>query len=230
MSVKLIVFDMAGTTVHDEMFVSKAVAEAMQQFGYPVQPIEVQPIMGYEKPLAIKMLLQKHAAPEAITPEHISEIHVAFVKAMKNFYQTSSDVKPLNGIEPILQQIQEKGIQVGLDTGFSKDIAEIIVERLGWLDKGLVQHVVGSDEVPAGRPHPFMIQKIMEQAGIHSSQEVVKVGDTEVDVNEGKNANCLFSIAVTTGAYTREALEPYHPDFIIDHMDELLPLLEPHLG
>ena len=64
--IKLVVFDMAGTTVHDEMYVSKAVAAAMKEFGYNVQPLEVQPIMGYEKPLAISMLLDKHDPPRCI--------------------------------------------------------------------------------------------------------------------------------------------------------------------
>ena len=228
MPVKLIVFDMAGTTVHDEMFVSTAVANAMQQFGYPVQPEEVQPIMGYEKPLAIRMLLQTHA-PEQITDKHIHAIHEAFVTAMKDFYRHSPNVKPLAGVEPVLERLRSRGLILALDTGFSKDIATIIVERLGWLNSGLIQHLVGSDEVEAGRPHPFMIQRIMQQAGITDPQEVVKVGDTEVDVNEGKNAGCRLCIAVTTGAYTRAALEPYQPDHIIDSMQELLPVLEPFL-
>ena len=33
-------------------------------------------------------------------------------------------------------------------------------------------------------------------------------------------------VSVTTGAYTREQLEPYHPDFIIDDLRELLPIIE----
>jgi phosphoglycolate phosphatase-like HAD superfamily hydrolase len=92
-----------------------------------------------------------------------------------------------------------------------------------WLvERWKIDYVVCSNEVPAGRPQPFMIQKMMKSAGIENAQQVIKLGDTEVDVNEGKNAGCLYSIGVTTGAFTREALEPYHPDFIIDDLDELL--------
>jgi phosphonatase-like hydrolase len=225
--VKLIVFDMAGTTVHDEMFVSKAVAAAMNEFGYAVQPLEVQPIMGYEKPLAISMLLDKHETkPENITDELITEIHARFVAIMMNFYRTSPDVLPLAGVEEVLQQLRDKGILIGLDTGFSKDIAQLIVDRLGWEEKGLIQYVVASDEVPAGRPEPYMIYKMMDAAGITDSKQVIKVGDTEVDINEGRNAQCLYTIAVTTGAYTRDALEPHHPDFILDELSELLPIIE----
>jgi phosphonatase-like hydrolase len=225
--IKLIVFDMAGTTVHDEMYVSKAVAAAMNEFGYAVQPIEVQPIMGYEKPLAISMLLDKHEPnTQLITDEYISQIHSRFVTIMMNFYRTSPDVRPLDGVENVLKQLRELGILIGLDTGFSKDIADLIVSRLGWLESGLIQYVVASDEVPAGRPEPYMIYKMMDAAGITDPKQVVKVGDTEVDINEGRNAQCLYSIAVTTGAYTRAALEPYNPDFILDSLSGLIPIVE----
>ena len=56
-------------------------------------------------------------------------------------------------------------------------------------------------------------------------KKVIKVGDTEGDVREGINANCLYSIAVTTGAYSKENLKLYHPDFIIDSLQELPGLL-----
>jgi len=87
---------------------------------------------------------------------------------------------------------------------------------------------VSSNEVEAGRPEPYMIRKLMERAGITDPKQVVKVGDTEVDVNEGRNAGCCLSVAVTTGAFSREQLEPYKPDFIIDHLSELIPILEQH--
>lgn len=101
-----------------------------------------------------------------------------------------------------------------------------MVNRLGWLDNGLVQHLIASDEVPHGRPDPYMIFSIMNECGITNAKEVIKVGDTEVDVNEGRNAGCLWTIAVTTGAYSREALEPHKPDYIIDSLQELIPLIE----
>ncbi len=71
-----------------------------------------------------------------------------------------------------------------------------------------------------------MIQKLMNDAGITTASSVIKVGDTEVDVNEGRNARCLYSIAVTTGAFTREQILAYSPDFILDDVMALIPILE----
>ena len=65
----------------------------------------------------------------------------------------------------------------------------------------------------------------MKQANVSDSKKVIKTGDTEVDIKEGRNADCLFSIAVTTGAYKKEELVLYNPDFIIDSMQQLPELL-----
>lgn len=55
---------------------------------------------------------------------------------------------------------------------------------------------------------------------------MIKVGDTEVDVNEGKNAGCLYSIAITTGAFTKEELAVYEPSFIINDLKELISIID----
>ncbi|MBB2150824.1 HAD-IA family hydrolase [Pedobacter gandavensis] len=224
MSVKLVVFDMAGTTVSDKNYVGLAFQQAMKAHGYEVSIEEINPMMGYEKPLAIKMMLEKQGnGLEEITETLISTIHDDFVAAMVHFYQTSSAVVPLPNVEATFLQLKEKGIKIGLDTGFSRKIAEIIVDRLNW--SGLIDILVASDDVPRGRPFPDMIRKMMEELGIHDAQEVVKVGDTEVDINEGLNTGCLYSIGITTGAFTREELLKYQPSHVIDDISEVLTII-----
>lgn len=58
MSIELVVFDMAGTTVRDKNFVGIAFQDAMKTAGYEIAIEDVNPLMGYEKPVAIKMMLR----------------------------------------------------------------------------------------------------------------------------------------------------------------------------
>jgi phosphonatase-like hydrolase len=227
MSIKLVVFDIAGTTVKDDHDVSKAFQAALKKSHYEV-PIElIDPLMGYEKTLAIKQILRLHEHNDAkITPELVSKIHKEFVKQMILHYQEAPGIEPLPNVEETFTKLHEQGIQVGINTGFSRDIADTIVTRLQWREKGLINHVVGSDEVELGRPYPFMIQKMMLDAGIERPKEVAKVGDTEVDVREGQNAGCKYVIGITSGIFTREQLEPYNPTHIIDNMTELLEIIK----
>jgi len=224
MSIKLVVFDMAGTTVKDENYVGLAFQEAMASFGYEIPLKNINPIMGYEKPVAIKMMLEVFEADQdLITPILVKGIHDNFVANMLNFYRTSDQIVPLPHAEETFGALRSRGIKIGLDTGFSKDIADVIIERLNWADK--VDVIVASDEVPNGRPYPDMIHKMMKQLNITDVAEIAKVGDTEVDVNEGKNTGCKYVIGVTTGAFTRAELEPYQPTHIIDHVGGVLDII-----
>nr|WP_121274081.1 HAD-IA family hydrolase [Pedobacter schmidteae] len=224
MSIKLVVFDMAGTTVKDENYVGLAFQQAMKHSGYEIPLKDINPIMGYEKPLAIKMMLQVYEPNTAlITEELIGVIHKDFVANMLHFYQTSDQILPLPQAEETFEALRSQGIKIGLDTGFSKDIADVIIERLNWADK--VDVVVASDEVKNGRPYPDMIYKMMQQLDITDTAEIAKVGDTEVDINEGKNTGCKYVIGVTTGAFTRHELAPYQPTHIIDNVAEVLDII-----
>lgn len=226
MAVKLVVFDIAGTTVKDDHNVSKAFQAALLKSGYEV-PIElIDPLMGYEKTQAIRQILRLHEHNDTkITPELVSKIHQEFVGEMIAHYKSGQGIEALPHVEETFAKLHQLGIQVGINTGFSRDIADTVVERLKWKDKGLIDHVVGSDEVELGRPYPFMIEKMMRDGGIESAAEVAKVGDTEVDVREGHNAGCKYVIGVTTGIFSREGLEAYHPTHIVDDMADIINII-----
>ncbi len=230
-NIQLVVFDIAGTTVKDHGEIVLAFQSALHEHGYKIPAEKVSLLMGYKKPEAIRLMLEEYEEDKAmITAEYVNTIHARFIKLMIDYYETTHILEPLPHAEEMFAWLKERGIKIGLDTGFSSDITNVIIKRLGWLKDGRVDAVVSSNEVPAGRPQPYMIKKIMQACGVTDVTKVIKIGDTEVDVNEGKNAGCLLSIAVTTGAFTREQLEPHEPSFIIDSLEELLPILQNHIN
>ena len=120
-----------------------------------------------------------------------------------------------------------------MNTGFYRKVTDIILNRLAW-DKGLDNNYIGSeysiiqvsvtpDEIynNQGRPAPYMIQKAMYKLGIKDSKQVIHIGDTPVDLAAGINANCLLSLAVTNGTHTREQLQQYPNDGLLDSLLEL---------
>jgi phosphonatase-like hydrolase len=226
MSIKLVVFDMAGTTVRDNHEVSKAFQAALKKSNYKV-PIElIDPLMGYEKNQAIRQILRLHEHNDAkITNELVDKIHKDFVQNMIDHYREADGIEPLDHVEETFTKLREQGVKVGLNTGFSRDIADTIINRLQWKEKGLIDVVIGSDEVELGRPYPYMIQKMMLEGGIERPEEVAKVGDTEVDIREGQQAGCKYVIGVTTGTFKREELEPYHPTHIIDDIAQVIDII-----
>jgi len=214
---------MAGTTVKDENKVTQTFKNALKKHGYDVPDHIINPLMGYKKIVAITKMLHLYEADALkITPHLIDQIHETFVTLMIEYYQQADFLEALPNAESTLLALKKAGIQIGINTGFSKDIAEVIIKRLEWREKGVFDYLVCSDEVAEGRPNPGMINRLRQLASISEADEVAKVGDTEVDIREGQNAGCKYVIAVTTGAFTRAELEPYHPTHIIDNIAEVL--------
>lgn len=225
-SIQLVVFDIAGTTVQDNGSVAEAFIAAFRDFGFEMPFPEVQKVMGFRKMDAIALLLEKFA-PEQKDDELIDRIHTRFIDTMISFYLNDEELAPFPHAEQVFSALKQQGIKIALNTGFTRSITETILHRLRWDDRcELIDKVICSDEVPHGRPHSDMIEALIDGLGIDSAASVLKVGDTEVDVEEGRNANCGKVVSITTGAYTREQLQSYHPDFIIDDLRELLPIIE----
>jgi len=233
-SIQLVVFDIAGTTVRDKGNVAEAFIAAFTDYGITIPVAEVKKVMGFRKMDAVVLLLEKFGAgkkpffPDMEDAEELAgRIHMRFIDRMIEFYRNDETLAPLPHAEAVFRALKKKGIKVALNTGFTRSITDTILHRLRWDDRSpLIDQVICSDEVPRGRPYADMIEVLMDDLGIESPAQVLKVGDTEVDVEEGRNAACGKVVSVTTGAYTREQLQPYGPDFIIDDLQELLPIIE----
>ncbi|MCD0457639.1 HAD hydrolase-like protein [Chryseobacterium sp. LC2016-27] len=221
---KLIVFDMAGTTVFDENKVGITLQAALQKHGYDLSVEEINVVMGYEKPVAISLLLKENG----VTAEKdlVNKIHQDFVEMMIEYYTKSDEVRSTPNAHHVMQYLRENGIYVAFDTGFSRPIADTIFKRLDWKQGQDFDFSITSDEVENGRPYPDMIFKAMEHFNITDSKEVGKIGDTMSDLQQGENAKCGLTIGVTSGAYSRNELKDHHHDYIIDDLLELKNILK----
>lgn len=217
------VFDIAGTTVSDKSYVAQAFQKAFYSSQIEVTEAEVNPLMGYAKPAAIQMVLQRKGVE--YNEVLIDKIHKDFVDDMMDFYQFSPYVKAMPDTEDVFFYLKEHGVKIALNTGFSKDIAEIIVERFQWMERRLIDDFICSDEVQKGRPFIYMIEELKRRNHISSDAVVLKVGDTVADILEGKNAGCQYVVAVTTGGTTRAELEEHCPTHIISSLSEIPKIL-----
>jgi phosphonatase-like hydrolase len=227
---QLAVFDIAGTTVKDNGNIADAFLAAMKRLDFVVPKEEVQLMMGYTKTEAIRMLLDKYYPATSVNGYNgrermITLIHDHFIEEMVAFYTGDPQLQPMRSAEDLFLWLKARSVKVALNSGFPRVVIDAILKRLRWHKSILIDYTIGSDEVPNGRPHPDMIQALMQRAGVKDARHVIKTGDTEVDVREGRSAGCGKVIAVTTGAFSRQALEPYQPDHIIDDLMELPAIL-----
>lgn len=226
MAIKLVVFDMAGTTVEDNQNVAQALKNALHEFDYDVSLEDINLVMGYAKPVAIRSLLGQYAgAAVAENEDLVTAIHDRFVYEITIYYEESEGIREKEGATEVFRQLRQTGIKVALDTGFSRDIADAIFNRLGWSQGRHYDVSITSDEVANGRPYPDMIFRAMDLLQVASVEEVAKVGDTHSDLQEGNAAGCKYVIGITTGAYTEAELSKEKHTHLIKRLDEIMDIV-----
>jgi len=223
---KMVVFDMAGTTVEDNDNVHHSLMNAMEAKGYKIKREDANRVMGYPKPVAIDTLLkEKFKVEDKGRAALVEKIHTYFLLDMLHHYRYNPDVRAMPNVEFVFDSLRKRGIKVVIDTGFSRDIADAIIDRLKWETNKMIDYSVTSDEVKHGRPYPDMIQKAMAEFKITDPALVTKVGDTPSDLMEGMNAKCGNVIGVTWGAYKREELEMEKYTHLVDDLVEILKIV-----
>jgi len=226
MNVKLVVFDLAGTTVKDDRNVHKVLQKALAAHGVTVSLEDCNDVMGLPKPIAIRDLLERrYEGSRPASASWIDEIHRYFVKEMITFYRNDPSVSEKEGVSETFRKLKANKMKVMVETGFDRQITDPLLERLGWMTEELIDGSVTSDEVERGRPYPDLIFRAMELTNIKDAKQVVKVGDTISDIQEGQAAGCGIVVGVTTGAFSREALQLAKPTHLIEQLPQLLDIL-----
>lgn len=222
MDVRLVVFDIAGTTVEDPDGVGGCLKAALDAAGVPWDAEAVNAIMGIPKPVAIRVLMEQ--AGQSVEPERVEAIHRDFQSRMIAYYQESPLVRETPGASDTFRVLRENGVKVALDTGFDRTIVDVLLTRLGW-DAELVDATVTSDEVAHGRPHPDLVYRAMDLAGVSDPKRVAKVGDTPSDLQEGSAAGCGLVVGVTSGTHRAAQLEPHPHTHLVESVRDVPALL-----
>ncbi|MCW4049743.1 MAG: HAD-IA family hydrolase [Candidatus Bathyarchaeota archaeon] len=203
--VRLVVFDMAGTTVDDRIdnipLVLKSYSDAFESHGVHI-PMEIlNEQRGRDKWTVIKELGGDKA----------KLIYRDFVETL---LQNTSKVKEMDGASDTFRFLKEHGVKVVCSTGFPTEVSSAILKELGWQENGLIDGWICSEQVGASRPDPAMILHAMNTHGIENPNEVVKVDDTAKGVEEGLNAGVL-TVAVLSGTQSIQRLDAAGPHTIL---------------
>ncbi|MEO5593446.1 MAG: HAD hydrolase-like protein [Chitinophagaceae bacterium] len=221
--IRMVVFDMAGTTVNENNVVYKTLQEAINEKGFNFSLDEVLlEGAGKEKLQAIKSILSVYA--EKDDDDLAVNIYKRFIDLLKAAYETQ-EILPQDNAVQLFQALKQKNLLVVLNTGYNTETAQSLITKLGWKKGVQYDSLVTATDVKKNRPFPDMIWLAMKQFTISNAAEVAKVGDSIIDIEEGKNAGCSLTVGITTGAHTFEQLQSAEPGYIINNLIELLPIL-----
>ncbi|HQS24887.1 MAG: hypothetical protein B7Y11_07550 [Sphingobacteriia bacterium 24-36-13] len=222
--ISMVVFDMAGTTINENNIVYKLLHQVLIDDGYDCSLDLVLAIgAGKEKKAALKDILIELGV---FAPDNIAErLHQIFNDKLANIY-TTAPIVSMDGAEELFAQLKLMEIKVVLNTGYDSKTAHFLLQKLHWEIGNHIDGLITASDVLHGRPSPDMIFLAMQQLHITDANLVVKIGDSIVDIEEGKNANCGLTIGITTGAQDEQMLQMANPDYIIHHLQDILLLIE----
>lgn len=222
--IQLVVFDIAGTTIDENNVVYKTLQTAINQRGYHFTLDQVLAEgAGKEKSEAIRSILKLKVGP--VNEKLVAGIYEDFLLSLKKAYETLS-VQPEPGAEELFNILKRRNKRIVLNTGYNLEIAESLVKKVGWTETVEFDRMITSGDVKNNRPDPEMIDLAMDIFRIQDPREVIKIGDSIIDIEEGQNAGCLLSIGITTGAHTYHQLRSANPDYILNNLLELVPILD----
>ncbi|MBX6380580.1 MAG: HAD-IA family hydrolase [Thermoflavifilum aggregans] len=217
--IRLVVFDMIGTVINDHHAIEQSLISAFAEMDISVSEEQVSAVMGLHKKEAIQILCRKNGYTD--DTDLAEKIYHQFMQRLWDAYAEKRILIPFPDAEKIFAWLHGKGIKVALNTGFDTELMMIVLKQIGWVEHPLIDGVVASDQVKRGRPFPDMIQYLMQKAGVSHSYQVMKVGDTEADIMEGRNAACGYVVGILTGSSSAEQLIRHKPDDIIHQLNEI---------
>jgi phosphonoacetaldehyde hydrolase len=199
--IKAVIFDWAGTTIDFGcMAPAGAFVEAFAHVGVPVTLAEARRPMGYHKKDHLRVMLQapdlaarwqaKHGQPW--TEADVLRLYELVTPLQLEAVKQHSTLIP--GTLECINALRLQSIAIGATTGYFTAAADVCYQLSA--EQGYTpDFTICADDVPAGRPKPWMIYRCMEALSVYPPKCVVKVGDTVVDIEDGLNAG-VWSVAV----------------------------------
>jgi phosphonatase-like hydrolase len=223
--IKMVVFDMAGTTVNEDNIVYKTLRNAINSVGgFDLSLEEVlEHGAGKEKLEAIKTILKNSLDLE--NDQLATEIFQLFLVQLKSAYEVET-IYPCTNAAALFIKLKDMGILRVLNTGYDRLTAESLLKKLNWEVGKDIDLLITASDVEHNRPEPDMIQLAMAKMGITDASTVAKIGDSTIDIQEGQNAGCGLSIGITTGAHTAVQLATANPDQVISDLLDILSVIE----
>jgi len=199
--VHAVVFDWAGTTVDFGCLApTGAFVEAFAARGVAVTVAEVRGPMGMHKKDHLRAMLSR---PELATrwagvrgrpwsKVDVEDLYALVTPLQVTAVEQYTTLVP--GVVDCVAALKSTGVAIAGTTGYFRTAADAMY-RLAAEQGYTPDFAICADEVPAGRPAPWMVFRAMEALGVYPPAAVVKVGDTVLDIADGLNAG-VWSVGV----------------------------------
>ena len=216
--IKYAIFDLDGTLLDTITTITYYVNLVLRRYNIrEISEDECKYFVGN----GAKTLIDRVAASREVTDKELicrifSEYNEEYNK--DTLYLT----KPYDGIPELLAALKERKIQLSVLSNKPDDTTRNIIPSFF---PGVFTVVRGGREGTPLKPMPDGVLEILKDLGAESD-EVMYIGDTNVDMQTGKNAGAGITVGVSWGFREREELIESGADVIVDNPCEIINLLK----
>lgn len=211
MSIKTILFDLDGTLIDTNELIIQSFAHTLKHhLNREFSREEILPFMG--PPLKDTF--------EKLLPDQVDEMIATYREY--NLTHHDSLVKSYDGVNDTIKTLHEKGYPMAIVTTKMRDTAIRglkLMKLVSFFDV-----VIGLDDVTRAKPDPEPVLKGMNALG-GKPETTIMIGDNMHDIVAGKNAG-MKTAGVAWSAKGRDFIESLEPDYILDHISQLIDIVE----
>ncbi len=213
--IKYIIFDLDGTLLNTLQDLADAVNVMLDYFKLPHKTLEeIRLAIGN----GVKVLCRK-----CLPSHYTNNQYLEGFEIFRNYYLNHSNdhTKPYDNIILTCQNLKQKGYKIAVATNKLNEAAQELV-HIYFGD--LFDYIQGTSEKVPTKPSPDIINIICQHLNIKDKEEILYIGDSDVDYQTACNSN--INLALVTYGYRnkKELIEKTKRDDLI-FLDSPLDLL-----
>ncbi len=199
---KAIVFDWAGTTIDYGSCAPAAVFQKVFALrGVPITAAQAREPMGRAKRDHIATIGKMPDVQQAwlelrgslMTEADIEAMYIEFLPLQLKTLENHSQL--IEGAAQIADWCRHMGLKIGSTTGYTRELLAVVADAAA--KQGYQPDcALAAEDAPEGRPAPFLLFEAAKRMGVYPMWKIVKVDDTPVGIEAGRNAGC-WTIGIT---------------------------------
>lgn len=214
--IRAAIFDLDGTIINTEESLVYAVNESLRQLGYPGTDREhVRSFIGHGGRRLIECAIKLYGNPNE---NDVDNAHRIYKKVFAEY--CTYEIKAYEGVLETLYELKRHGLKLAVISNKSQQGVEACIHKVFGDD--LFDIIRGERPGVPLKPDPAGLLGLIDELTLRP-EECLYVGDGETDMQAGRRAGCI-TVGVTWGFRTREILEQNDPCYMIDYMQDLIPL------
>jgi pyrophosphatase PpaX len=207
-----VLFDLDGTLIDSVELIVNSALYAFDKCGHP-PPAAEEWLADLGLPL--RTMFGRFISDESAMEE--------LVAGYREYQLANHDrlVRPYDEVAATLTALHDRGHALAVVTSKAEPLARRGLAHVG-LDR-FFEVIVGLESCTRHKPDPEPVHIALDRLGV-PPKDAAFVGDSPHDMAAGRAAE-VTTIAALWGPFTRAQLAPSEPDYYIERMSELIPIV-----